>query len=82
MVDTLPTDPAPDGYTVKATIGLWEAEFGDGYSQRSAKGINNVKHGVPLKWTNLSGDEKDILKDFFVAHSDGSAWYYVVYALS
>lgn len=41
-----PVGPSP-GTSHKPTVNLWEAEFGDGYSQPTPKGINIS--GVPCR---------------------------------
>jgi phage-related protein len=43
------------------------ADFGDGYSQRAADGLNNVRHVWSLTWKNLSDEDADTIEAFFVA---------------
>ena len=43
-----------------------EAEFGDGYSQRAANGINSLKDSWDLEWV-LNDTDKDTLIAFFEA---------------
>jgi len=77
-IDTLPSTPAPDQYDASTEISNWEADFGDGYSQRAPKGINNTKDSVPLNWTNLTKVEMIVLRDFCIAHSGGQTFYFTL----
>ena len=63
-----PTLPAvnPDvGAPIRDEPNLAVAEFGDGYTQRAAKGLNHVRRKVSLSWTSISAADKDALVDFF-----------------
>jgi len=51
-------------------------EFGDGYSQRAADGINNDPAGRQFSWTNLTEDEHDEIVDFFKARKGVESFYY------
>lgn len=77
-MDTLPAIAPDNGLDVKNTAAIWRADFGDGYSQRAAKGINSVKKSAPLKWSNLTAAEALTLNTFFTAHADGSAFLYTL----
>jgi phage-related protein len=43
------------------------AQFGDGYAQRAADGINNNAVTLSATWTNLKPAEKDYIVDYFAA---------------
>jgi phage-related protein len=49
------------------TPKIQEAVFGDGYSQRSADGINNIKQVWRLSFTRRSGADVDGIYDFLRA---------------
>jgi phage-related protein len=61
---TPPVGPSP-GTSYERKINLYEAEFGDGYSQPTPKGINHVKKGVSLKWSTLTYTEMRQIISFF-----------------
>ena len=44
-----------------------QANFGDGYTQRAADGINITKDIWQLRWIGLSSTDSDTLTDFFEA---------------
>lgn len=52
------------------------AQFGDGYSQRAADGLNNDPRVRQMSWTNLTGAEKTSIYDFFKARNGVQAFYY------
>jgi phage-related protein len=47
------------------TPQVYEANFGDGYSQTAAKGINNIERTCTLEWNALTTTELDDLQTFF-----------------
>ena len=53
---------APDkGFTRKKTPTIYKVEFGDGYEQRIANGINNLKQEFSINFaTRLKADIDDI----------------------
>lgn len=55
-----------------------EVQFGDGYAQDSAFGINPKKSMVHLVWSGLTEAEKNALVDFF---DDRAGWQYFYYTL-
>lgn len=46
------------------TYAIRENSFGDGYVQRSADGLNNVRATWNVSWTNLTTAEKDVIEQF------------------
>lgn len=52
------------------------ADFGDGYSQRAADGINNDPETRELSWTNLTKAEKDVIDSFFKARGGWQSFFY------
>jgi phage-related protein len=58
-----PVGPSPGtGYT--PTVSLWEADFGDGYSQSTPKGLNHIKKSYSLAWKVLTEDQYYEITDF------------------
>ncbi|MET4190681.1 MULTISPECIES: phage tail protein [unclassified Bradyrhizobium] len=46
------------------SFAINENEFGDGFSQRSAQGMNNVRDTWSASWTNVSTREKETIVKF------------------
>lgn len=70
-----PIGPSP-GTAHKPTVNLWEAEFGDGYSQPTPKGINHIKKSVSLVWKTLTEDQMHEIIDFFEKQGGNKPFYY------
>jgi len=51
-------------------------EFGDGYAQRAADGMNNDAAERTFSWTNLTEDEKDEISDFLTARNGVESFFY------
>lgn len=51
-------------------------EYGDGYSQRAADGINNDPAARAFSWTNLTEVEKDQIDKFFIARNGVESFFY------
>lgn len=66
MADPLPD--IPPSYTSRGDTGfrVREAEFGDGYSQRAADGLNSVGRVWSLTWQNRPNADVTTLYDFLV----------------
>jgi phage-related protein len=57
--------PLPGPMPVEPRI--LRTDFGDGYSQRAADGLNSLKETLPnVHWRNVTTDEKDEIIDFMV----------------
>ena len=80
MTDTLSrTNPAPDvGVMRSHKPNLKIAEFGDGYSQRTAFGIQQTKLEVSLNYSNVITAEKAALESFVNAHASGQAFFFTM----
>lgn len=63
-----PVAPSP-GTTHKPTVNLWEADFGDGYSQPTPKGVNHIRRAVSLSWNALTYEDMRTIVDFFEARA-------------
>lgn len=76
----LPTFVPPIGPSVgtshKPQVNLYEADFGDGYSQPTPKGINHIRRTVSLKWDGLTPEQADEIEDFFERMQGNRPFYY------
>ncbi|MBD9511637.1 phage tail protein [Ensifer sp. ENS10] len=70
-----PVGPSP-GTSHKPTVSLWEAEFGDGYSQPTPKGINHIRKSTTLSWKTLTYDQMQEIKGFFERQQGNKVFYY------
>ncbi|GAA4525516.1 hypothetical protein GCM10023174_10240 [Chelativorans composti] len=70
-----PIGPSP-GTTHKPKISLYEAEFGDGYSQPTPKGINHIKRTVSLRWEALTYQQMEEIVGFFERMEGCKPFYY------
>ncbi|OAF13939.1 hypothetical protein AXW67_18245 [Bradyrhizobium neotropicale] len=55
-----------------------EAPFGDGYTQGSPDGINNIRQVAALNWAALLDADADTIMNFFVAHKGTIPFYYAL----
>lgn len=78
-LDTLPAEPAPD-VNIKRDHkpNLKIAKFGDGYSQRTSFGPNQVSLDITLNYSNISENEKIELEEFINDHNRGQAFEYTL----
>jgi phage-related protein len=53
------------GFARATAVSLREAAFGDGYSQRAPKGVNNVRHTWQLNFENRPDSEANDILAFF-----------------
>lgn len=67
------------GSDVESTFKMWEAPFGDGYTQRAAIGINNVLDKWNLVFNLRQTAEKNAIRDFLRAHSGGQSFDWTPY---
>lgn len=77
-MDTLPDIGRKPTYgsTIKATTRVIRNEFGEGYSQRAADGMNNINKSVPLTWPALPIADADTLLAFFEAKGGHESFYW------
>jgi phage-related protein len=59
------------------SFAINENQFGDGYSQRSAQGINNARDSWSASWTNITTREKDTIVKFIRAMKGYQAFHWV-----
>lgn len=76
---TLTPAIAPSYSSTKSTkYKVIRAEFGDGYSQRVADGINSVKKMGTLVFENLAPSDADDIEDFFNDLKGADPFYYTL----
>lgn len=69
--------PAPSpGTSIATQARVKKAEFGDGYTQRTADGINNLNKTLELTWEFLTHPQADAIVAFFEAHGGYKSFYY------
>lgn len=59
-----PVRPSP-GTAHAPQVNIYEAEFGDGYSQPTPNGINHIKRRVSLRWAGLNTNQMHEIIGFF-----------------
>ncbi len=62
-----PIAPSP-GTAFKPKIAINQADFGDGYTQASAKGLNHIRENVDLRWDGLTEAQFVEIRTFFEEH--------------
>ena len=64
----------PDrGFSQSNETVIFKTEFGDGYEQRVANGINNNKQKFEMAFVNRPKDEIDDIVDFFAGKKGATA---------
>lgn len=78
MPDTFPSSvPAPDFSSKKSVKPrILENDFGDGYTQRAADGLNSMRREWDVSWTNLTLAEKNTLITFFEAQQGYKSFFW------
>jgi len=64
------------GLAVEETARVIRHDFGDGYSQRAANGINSIDAAVPVSWGKITLAKRDTLLAFFRAKAGHTAFYW------
>lgn len=64
---TPPVSPSV-GLSEEPEIKLYKAEFGDGYTQTTAAGLNHIRSVRSVTWEVLTEDQHRSIKDFLHAH--------------
>lgn len=70
-----PVGPSP-GTSFKPQIKVLEAEFGDGFSQPTPDGLNNIRETVELRWDGLTEREMHAINNFLVARKGAEVFYF------
>lgn len=72
-----PIAPSP-GTNFNPKVSLNQADFGDGYTQASPRGINHIKETVDLRWNGLTEMEYVTIRSFFEDHGGYLPFWYQV----
>lgn len=67
--------PSP-GTSTRTQTRLYEAEFGDGYSQAVPAGLNHIRREISLQWDGLTEAQKVYIDDFFRQHGGYQTFLY------
>lgn len=79
MVDEFNPGRAPSyGYQKKTKPRILRTDFGDGYSQRAADGLNSVAITVDLEFNGLTPDEADDIEAFLESKKGATAFTYTL----
>jgi len=80
MADTTLPDITPSmSSSKKVNARILKNEFGDGYSQRAADGLNNTPSEWSLTWAGQNKDDIDTLEAFFEARGGWDAFNWIPY---
>tara|TARA_R110000822_G_scaffold43537_3_gene117473 strand:+ start:267 stop:620 length:354 start_codon:yes stop_codon:yes gene_type:complete len=71
---TFPAIEPSSGSSKATSYNIKEAKFGDGFSQRSARGINNVVDKWSLTFANVNNTRADELEAFVLARGGTQAF--------
>ena len=63
--ETLPAIPITYSSEAGVDFRINRVQFGDGYTQRSADGINNIVRSWQVAWIGITKTEANTLEDFF-----------------
>lgn len=82
MITFLPPVAQSPGSQHTPEVMLDEAQFGDGYSQSSPRGLNHIRSVITLRWDGVSNEHFEQLRAFFVERGGYLPFYYQPYGLS
>ena len=72
---TPPYAPIP-GTEDKPEYKILQADFGDGYTQATADGLNNVRRVLTVAWDGLTVAEANAIINFFTIRQGCQPFYY------
>lgn len=75
MVDTFQWSPTTQGHSGDTTLRMRKAQFGDGYAQRVADGLNNRQSTYNLRFVGKAEKIAAILA-FLDAHAGAVSFYW------
>ncbi|MGI0119683.1 phage tail protein [Zooshikella sp. RANM57] len=75
-METLPDIPVSYGSSASTEFRVLEANFGDGYTQRAADGINNIRDTWSVTWENRDTADIFTLVKFLKARGGFQAFYW------
>lgn len=70
-----PVAPSP-GTTFKPKVKVLETEFGDGYTQSTPNGLNNIREHAQFRWNGLELWQMQAIIGFFEARKGAEVFYY------
>jgi phage-related protein len=73
-----PPVPQSPGTKMSPEVKSLEAAFGDGYTQGSPDGMNNIRMVASLNWAVLLEEDAQAIFDFFVAQKGTIPFYYTL----
>lgn len=77
---TTPTFSPPvepdNGIGSTAQARVLQAQFGDGYTQRAADGLNSIMITVQLTWSMIGISQATTIENFFIARKGHEAFYW------
>lgn len=74
---TPPVAPST-GMSNRPKLNILKAEFGDGYTQRAANGINNVRKVYNLSWDALLPEQASYIMTFILELNGYLPFYYTL----
>lgn len=78
-LNTFSPVPAPSpGTNKKVKPKLLKADFGEGYTQYAADGMNSLKQTVTLTWDLLLPSQSDAIMNFFAGQGGWQPFYYTI----
>ena len=79
FTDLTSTVRKPDkGFTRQSESRIFRTEFGDGYEQRLANGINNLAESYGVSFSNRTKEEIDDINAFFANKGAGTAFNFTI----
>lgn len=82
MYDTFPTLDRADvdvGAQLQFNFNTITANFGDGYEQRSANGINSVRETIDVTLSFLTDSDMLLVSNFIKSHGSAKPFYFTFY---
>jgi phage-related protein len=73
---TFPNHPVHYGSKPKTEMKVLEADFGDGYTQRVADGLNSIKETWTVDWKNIEKVDAFEIVNFLKARKGFEAFYW------
>ncbi len=72
---TPPKPPSP-GTERKPELKIKTTEFGDGYTQETADGLNHIRRTISLTWETLTPTERNTIDSFMTERGGYLPFYY------
>jgi phage-related protein len=68
-LQTFPASPGPSKAEPETAVRVLEAQYGDGYTQTQADGLNSISDTYSVGWNLLTRAELNAFTDFLTAHA-------------